>query len=643
MRLSLLSALAALAGLPLCSASPLQLAVRAEPDAPDGYVPSNVTCPSPLPSLRRASGLSPQETAWLRRRRPQAADSLQSFLRHATIPNFDAAGFVQRLANSSNNSADAPNIAVGLSGGGYRAMLTGAGVLEAFDGRVHNATTSGHLGGLLQASTYVAGLSGGSWAVGSIFLNNFTTVQQLQRPARGSSVWELSRSVFQGPAPHGVHPLDTTRYYNDLRDQLDAKRDAGYELSLTDLWGRALAWQMIDAPDGGLSYTWSSIANTSNIRDGSIPLPLIVADSRLPGERLVLGNSTIFEFSPWEFGTFDASIYGFAPLEYVGSPFNNGNLNSSRRCVRGFDNAGYVMGSSATLFNEFLLNLNSLHLPRVANDLISDILGHIGRENDDIAPYTPNPFYNYTVQTNPFNNTDRLTVVDGGEDGQNIALHPLIQPERQVDVVIAVDASADTPTYFPNGTSLVASYERSIRDPRISNGTAFPPVPAQNTFVNRGFNERPTFFGCNASNFSSSASLPPLVVYLPNAPYTYNSNQSTFKLSYSTEERDNMVFNGYHVGTMGNGTVDRNWPTCLSCAILSRSFHRTNTTVPAACKSCFARYCWDGRSNDTTPNTYEPAYIIGRENVDAAPALVARGAFKMGALVAAMVTLRALL
>lgn len=139
-------------------------------------------------------------------------------------------------------------------------------------------------------------------------------------------------------------------------------------------------------------------------------------------------------------------------------------------------------------------------------------------------------------------------MVDGGEDLQNLPLHPLIQPERGVDVVFAVDSSADTleengDLNWPNGTALVATYQRSLLP--IANGTSFPQIPDVNTFVNLGLNNRPTWFGCNLDDTESPA---PLIVYLPNAPYAYMSNVSTFQMVYSTLERDSIIQNGYDVG-----------------------------------------------------------------------------------------------
>lgn len=133
--------------------------------------------------------------------------------------------------------------------------------------------------------------------------------------------------------------------------------------------------------------------------------------------------------------------------------------------------------------------------------------------------------------------------------------------------------------------------------------TAFPAVPDVNTFVNLGLNTRPTFFGCDSSNLSSPA---PLIVYLPNAPYVYNSNLSTFDLDYNDTERNAMVLNGYNMATQGNGSINDQWPTCVGCAILSRSLERTGTNVPDVCRRCFNRYCWDGTVDSSTPGPYVP-------------------------------------
>lgn len=479
------------------------------------------------------------------------------------------------------------------------------GALQAFDSREENSTNAGHLGGLLQSSTYLAGLSGGGWLVGSIFLNNFTTISELLTQ-NDSSVWEFSNSIFKGPATGKIQLLDTAQYFDEISDDVSAKSDAGFNTSITDYWGRALSYQLIGAAEGGPAYTWSSIALEDKFLSGDTPLPILVADSRAPGVQLVGGNATVYEFNPWEFGTFDPTTYGFAPLEYLGSEFSNGVLPSGKECVRGFDNAGYVMGTSSSLFNQLLVSIDGLDIADVAKKFVEKILEALGNDQNDIADYSPNPFYGFHNSSNEFSQTERLTLVDGGEDLQNIPLHPLIQPDRHVDVIFAVDSSADT-SNWPNGTALVATYERSLTD--LSNGTSFPAVPGQNSFVNLGLNTRPTFFGCNSSNTTGPT---PLVVYIPNFPYVFDSNFTTNTLSYENSVRNAIVQNGYEVATMGNATADAQWPICVGCAMISRSLERTKTSVPDVCQQCFKNYCWDGTVNNTAPAAYQPT-IKGNE------------------------------
>lgn len=158
---------------------------------------------------------------------------MKTFLDRLNITGFDAATYI---SDNSNNATALPNIGIAVSGGGYRAMLNGAGAIKAFDNRTTNATASGHLGGLLQSATYLSGLSGGSWLVGSIYMNNFTTIGALQGDP-SDTVWELQETVFEGPAKSSAFSfVSTAEYFVDLNDQVDSKESAGYPTSITDYW-----------------------------------------------------------------------------------------------------------------------------------------------------------------------------------------------------------------------------------------------------------------------------------------------------------------------------------------------------------------------------------------------------------------------
>ncbi|KAK8103767.1 lysophospholipase [Apiospora kogelbergensis] len=620
-----------LASLALASPSLVDVAAEADhvikralPDSPSGgYAPAKVKCPSTRPTLRSAQKVSPQEADWLKTRRGNTIQPMIDFLRGANIPGFDAQAYIN---NHRQNLTAVPNVGIALSGGGYRALMNGAGFVAAADSRVAGSTDKNGIGGLLQSATYLAGLSGGGWLVGSIYANNFSTVPQLRDGEKGSSLWQFSRSILKGPKESGISILNTASYWDDVHDAVDAKRDAGYNASITDYWGRTLSYQLINAKDGGPSYTFSSISRSPGFNDAKQPLPILVADGRFPGEKAVALNSTVYEFNPWELGTFDPNVFGFVPLQYLGSNFSNGAIPKDEKCMSGFDQFGYVMGTSSSLFNQIAMrNISSEKIPTFITNAVESLLEKIGKANDDIAVYSPNPFYKYNEKTNPNTNEKTLTL-----------------PERAVDVIFAVDSSADTENSFPNGTALRATYDRTAQP--ISNGTRFPVVPDAETFINKGLNQRPTFFGCDPKNYTTGSKasnpLPPLIVYVPNMAYTTWSNVSTYTMSYEDAERNAIIQNGFNVATMGNGTtgeMSTNWRTCIGCAVLQRSMLKTNTTIPAACQRCFDTHCWDGKT-DTRPITggYQPKPVIGIQETSAAVGGRAGDFNKMLALMSAI-------
>lgn len=131
----------------------LILDARARPDAPSGdYAPAIVPCPSEKPTIRSASALSKSETDWLAKRRPATVQPMIDFLKRANIDGFDAEAYINKVASGVK---DLPNVAIAASGGGYRALMNGAGFVAAADSRTQGSTGRGGIGGLLQASTYL--------------------------------------------------------------------------------------------------------------------------------------------------------------------------------------------------------------------------------------------------------------------------------------------------------------------------------------------------------------------------------------------------------------------------------------------------------------------------------------------------------
>jgi lysophospholipase len=184
------------------------------------YAPINVTCPDNL--IRYGNnGLSPREAAYISQRKTKATQNLLTWLQGLHLADFNATSF---LSNDSNT----PTMGLAFSGGGYRAMLNGAGVFQGiiprFKGRLivgldSRINGNGNMSGFLQSMTYIAGLSGGSWLIGAIAVNDFATIDTMRNER-----WHLQDNLV---APSGFINLVT--FYDDLYHQVQEKADVGFD------------------------------------------------------------------------------------------------------------------------------------------------------------------------------------------------------------------------------------------------------------------------------------------------------------------------------------------------------------------------------------------------------------------------------
>lgn len=592
-----------------------QIAARANPSG--GYAPSRSACPAVVSSdrqsaytgfIRSAQGntLSPNETDYVRRHQQATQQAWTDWLSSSDPgPGLNGGnnGIPGGVQNYTSDLSRLPRVGIALSGGGYRAMINGAGVLMGWDGRNGTAQQRG-TAGFLQQALYVAGLSGGSWAVGSLAINDWPQAQQLK-----DQTWNLAENLV-------IPKDDALSFYADLVGDVAGKRGEDYPTGIVDYWGRALSYHLVNSsyPDEGQATTWGDIRNTSNFQSAAYPFPLAIADEREPGDLLIYRNTTVFEFNPYEFGSFDPDVAAFVPLDILGTSLVNGvSAEENNQCTYGFDNFGWVVGTSSTLFNALFNRLLLSDGDSLIKDALQSILGAVSKEENDVS-VLPNPFRGYrnTDASNTVASLMNITLVDGGEDNQNIPVNTLLSPGRQLDLILAVDSSGDV-TDWPNGTALHETFLR-YQNQEQYNYVPMPIIPSPNTFVNRGLNTRPTFFGCNATNAAgatpdvinqqtaANGSVAPIIAYIPNYPWSALSNTSTYQLEYSTKQAQQLLDNAVDVATLGgstNGTAY--WPTCLACASLERGFARSKTVRPDVCTQCMRTYCWDGVTNETAP------------------------------------------
>ncbi|TVY31951.1 Lysophospholipase [Lachnellula occidentalis] len=503
------------------------------------YAPIDATCPSES-LVRAASGLSANEEAYRVSRKAVADEALKSWLAK-TSPDF--------------GTDELPTIALTNSGGGLRAMLSGAGVIQGLDARDSNVSTSG----LFQALTYHSGLSGGGWLLTSLAGNNYPTISSLESNLWGPAI----RDSLLDPELLGVL-ID----YAKIADEIGSKESAGFDTTLIDVYGRLLGYQLYDQADGGAGVTLSSITGFSNFTSHAVPYSIITALGAKvwTGECVPGPNGTTYEFSPFEFGSWDDDVSAFTPTQYLGTSMSGGVPVST--CTTNYDNIGYIAGTSSDVFAGGLCT--SLSDP--TNDLVTELEKilvklHEVTTSDLYATYR-NPFYEYQSSTqvpNSANNISaqqNLSLVDGGQALQNNPIFPFLQPARMVDVILVNDNSADTSNTWPNGSEILTTYVQSFNH----NLTRMPYIPPVATFIADGLNTRATFFGCNETS-------------------KVTIHVSTAQLAYSEAEQAEMIANGVQIVSQGE---DEGWGTCLGCAVMMK----TGQTLPDACTACFAKYCY---------------------------------------------------
>jgi lysophospholipase len=211
---------------------------------PNGtYAPGYVECPSNF-GLRPANGLSPNETAWLSKRRENIINALTSYLPLANLTDFNT---TQYILNITANASYVPTSAFAFSGGGYVSCLNGLGAYQAIDARYPPAI-SARTGGLAQCLTYIAGLSGGSVAVSTLASNNYPTLAELVLE------WDPTVSIFTGP-----NASNLTDYYGAIFESVGEKAEMGFNVSLSDVLGRLFSFEFVEGTNGGINKTFSDI------------------------------------------------------------------------------------------------------------------------------------------------------------------------------------------------------------------------------------------------------------------------------------------------------------------------------------------------------------------------------------------------
>lgn len=144
-------------------------------------------------------------------------------------------------------------------------------------------------------------------------------------------------------------------------------------ISLVDPWGRSLSFHFFNqttesnffdtsAPHSQ-GLLWSSIRYTQNFQNRAMPIPIVVATSRISQADQLSGNSstviplanTQFEFTPFTFGSYDHTLLAQIPLTLTVSCTRCDDSSTTSTAMGGQASMG---GLSANLSSALTISLS---------------------------------------------------------------------------------------------------------------------------------------------------------------------------------------------------------------------------------------------------------------------------------------------
>lgn len=412
-------------------------------------------------AVRISNDLCDEEKEFLSRRKRIAAVALARYL---DLPEEDV------------HEDDVPTIAMCGSGGGLRALVAGTGSMLATEED-----------GLFDCVTYTSGVSGSCWLQAlyhsSFAQGNLSRVLDHLKSRLGTHI------AYPPVAISSLASAPTNKYLlSGLVEKLKGDPNADY--GLVDIYGLLLAARLL-VPRGelGVDARDFKVSNQrSNIKYGQHPMPIYTAvRHEIPDPESITGSTSgaateavkeeavkeawfqWFEITPYEFfcEEFSAGI----PTWALGRRFKEG------RDVPPED--GFHLPEVRTplllgIFGSaFCATLS--HYYREVRPIVQGLTGFatidqmVSGHNEDLSkvhPIDPATLPNFTYgmegrlpRTTPTSiyKDEYLQLMDAGMSN-NLPIYPLLRPGRNVEVVIAFDASADVRT--DNWLSVADGYAR---------------------------------------------------------------------------------------------------------------------------------------------------------------------------------------
>jgi len=414
-------------------------------------------------SVRVGQELSREEKAFRRKRKEYTTAALAKYL---------------GLEETEVHPDDVPIIAMCGSGGGLRALVAGAG-----------SYLSAQEAGLFDCVTYTAGVSGSCW------------LQALYNSSLGGRRYDkLVEHLKNRIGVHIAFPLTALSLLNTAPtnkfllsgfvEKLKGNPTANF--GLVDIYGLLLAARLL-VPRGELGVEDRDL-KISNQRDyvdrGSSPMPIYTAvrheipieEEKTEKEKIEGGASEStkerakeeawfqwFEFTPYELWC--EELEAGIPTWSIGRQFMSGrNVLRDDGLAIPEMRVPLMMGMWGSAFCATLSHYYKEIRPVVKSlAFFGGVDELIEERNDDLVkvhPIEPSSIPNFALgmkdrlpSTSPESifKSSHLQLMDAGMSN-NLPIYPLLRPGRDVDILIAFDASADIKT--ENWLSVVDGYAR---------------------------------------------------------------------------------------------------------------------------------------------------------------------------------------
>ena len=309
-----------------------------------------------------------------------------------------------------------PRIALCFSGGGFRSMLMTLGFLGAAKDI-----------GLLDASTYITGLSGSTWAIAPWI-------------ASGKSLKHFTTDLINH-IKYGLNHIDDLEELRLLLFNLLAKIHNKQCISAMDIYGAVLINTLLN--DMGSNRLCVTLTEShKDIIKGALPLPIYTATQTNPDPYEWM------EVTPFEVGS--PFLEAYVPTWAYGRKFKN-DVSIDQKPEQ---TLGYYLGIFGSAFEvnfEDILQRTTFNLTRIKNSLPEFLGGTVDKVVNTIINSPLNNFrlfpsmlrnFTHNAFYSPIREDKTICLIDAGIDF-NLPIPPLLRKNRNVDIIIIYDASGN--------------------------------------------------------------------------------------------------------------------------------------------------------------------------------------------------------